>query len=178
MYWTITDKKYVIQATNNVVVDKEIPIGIVSAGGDITIKIDSLENITDNLKVYLKDKDLNTLYDLSTSDYRTFLPSGEYLNKYAITFKESGALNIQDQILKNNMVVFMDNLNKSIKIKNLQLTTIKKVILFNTLGQKVKMWNSNLANSDLQLNVNVSPGLYFVEVLTNNAKATKKIIIN
>ena len=179
MYWTIADKKYVIQATNTVAVDKEIPLGIISvAGGDVTIKIDSLENITDNLKVYLKDKDLNQLYDLSAGPYQTTLPPGEYLNKYAITFKTNSTLSVDNEMLKSDLLVFMDNNSKSIVIRNPKLKTIKQVILYNMLGQKIKMWNSNLTSENIQLNSNVTSGMYLVEVQTNTGKITKKIAIN
>jgi hypothetical protein len=179
MYWMIGDKKYVIQATNTISKDKEIPLGIVSvAGGNITIKIDSLENITDNLKVYLKDKDLNQLYDLSAGPYQTTLPPGEYLNKYAITFKANSTLSVGNEELKQDIVVFMDNSNKMIHIKNQQSKLIKQVILYNMLGQKIRMWNSNLTSENIQLNINTSPGVYLAQVVTNSGKTTKKIVIN
>ena len=179
MYWTITNKKYVIQATNTVAVDKEIPLGIVSvAGGDITIKIDSLENITDNLKVYLKDKDLNQLYDLSANPYKTTLPAGEYLNKYVITFKANSMLSVGNEALKSDIAIFTDNNSNSLMVKNPQLKTIKQVILYNMLGQKIRMWNSNLTSENIQLNINVSPGVYLAQVVTNTGKTTKKVVIN
>jgi hypothetical protein len=179
MYWTIANKKYVIQATNTVAIDKEIPIGIVSvAGGDITIKIDSLENITNNLKVYLKDKDLNQLYDLSAGPYQTKLPPGEYLNKYVITFKQSETLSVDNQIIKNNLLIYTDNLNKTIHIKNKKKVSIKKVILYNTLGQKIKAWSANLKNDNIILNCNVGSGVYLIEAQVNTGKIAKKIVFN
>jgi hypothetical protein len=179
MYWTITNKKYVIQATNTVAVDKEIPLGVISvAGGDITIKIDSLENITDNLKVYLKDKDLNQLYDLSAGPYQTTLPAGEYLNKYVITFKANNTLSVDNQTLKSDIAIFMDNNSNSLIIKNQKSKIIKQVILYNMLGQKIRIWNSNLASENIQLNINISPGVYLAQVVTNTGKTTKKVVIN
>jgi hypothetical protein len=148
------------------------------AGGAITIKIDTLENITDNLKVYLKDKDLNQLYDLSAGSYQTTLPPGEYLNKYVITFKQNETLSVDNQIIKNDLFIFTDNLNKTIHIKNQKMVTIKKVILYNTLGQKISMWDANLKTDNIILNCNVTAGVYIVEVQTNMGKTVKKIAIN
>jgi len=87
MYWVINDKKYVIQATNVVTVNKEVSLGIITVeGGEITIKVDAIENPIDGLKIGLIDKELNIVYDLEQSDYQVTLPAGEYHNRYAIIF--------------------------------------------------------------------------------------------
>jgi len=49
---------------------------------------------------------------------------------------------------------------------------LQKVIIYNNLGQVVKRTNDKVFNID-----NLSPGVYFVEVTTNQGKAVKKLIV-
>ncbi|WP_372745509.1 hypothetical protein [Lutibacter sp.] len=86
MYWLINSKKYVIQATNLVFVGKQVSLGIITAGGDITIKIDEIVNPIDGIKVGLIDKVTNIVYDLQQADFTINLAAGEYHERFAITF--------------------------------------------------------------------------------------------
>lgn len=87
MYWIINDVKYVIQATNTLEVNKEIALGVITTkGGDITIKIDALENPIEGLKVALKDKELDIIHNLEESDYTVTLAAGEYHNRFSLVF--------------------------------------------------------------------------------------------
>tara|TARA_R110001583_G_scaffold35585_3_gene118230 strand:+ start:29511 stop:30599 length:1089 start_codon:yes stop_codon:yes gene_type:complete len=92
MYWLIDQKKYVIQATNTIVIGKEIPLGIITAGGDISIGIDALENPIDGIKVWLKDKELNKSFDIQESPYQITLPAGEYHTRYVLIFVSADAI--------------------------------------------------------------------------------------
>lgn len=90
MYWVIDQKKYVIQATNTISIGKEIPLGIRTVeGGTVSIGIDTIENPIDGLKVCLKDKELNIIYDIQELNYQITLPAGVYNDRYAITFLSS-----------------------------------------------------------------------------------------
>ncbi|SDW06373.1 Por secretion system C-terminal sorting domain-containing protein [Lutibacter oricola] len=94
MYWLLDSNKYVIQATNEVIIDKEIPLGIImSASGNIEIKVDELENPMSDLVVYLKDLELNKFYNIQDSVFRTILPQGEHHSKFVITFKSVDYIN-------------------------------------------------------------------------------------
>lgn len=65
--------------------------------------------------------------------------------------------------------------NPATDILNISLNnnfTLEKVTIYNNLGQVVK------TSKDVVVNVeNLSPGIYFSEVATNQGKATKKVII-
>ena len=99
MYWIINDTKYVIQATNFVTIDKEIALGIILLeGGDITIGIDAIENPIEGLKVCLKDKELNIVYDIQESDYQITLAAGEYHNRFAIVFVSTEVIINEDDL--------------------------------------------------------------------------------
>ena len=117
MYWLIDQKKYVIQATNDIVIGKEIPLGIVTVeGGTISIGVDALENPIDGIRVCILDKELNIIRDIQESVYQITLPAGEYHNRFAITFvsidtnlDEINAENIPEADITNNELPYGDN---------------------------------------------------------------------
>lgn len=96
MYWVLENKKYVIQAVDTLIYEKQIALGVQTlTGGAITIKIDKLENVSEEMDIFLMDKETNNLYNLRKNNYTTTLPAGEYQNKYAIVFKNKK--NIPDE---------------------------------------------------------------------------------
>ncbi|MDV7186511.1 LamG-like jellyroll fold domain-containing protein [Lutibacter sp. TH_r2] len=178
MYWLIDDKKYVIQATNTVSVDKEIPLGIVSSGDLITISIDGLENVSNDITVSLKDKDSGKIYDLTDTPFEVTLPAGEYHSKYVITFKSNETLNVEDLVLNSQLSVFYNKSIKSIIINNIE-NEIKKVYVYNTLGQVINKWIApNSYSETLTIPLNVKKGVYFIQVITENYKKSQKIVVN
>ena len=179
MYWMIGDKKYVIQVTNVVEVNKEIPIGVVTTeGGLITIKIDAFENIENDLGVYLKDSDTNQVYDITNTTYQTNLPAGEYHNKYSITFKTNNALSVHNESLNNDFLVYFNNSEKAIVLNNKKLLKINEINLYNILGQTIKKYNTIGTAKDTSLPINVSEGVYVIKVDTDEGFFTKKLFIN
>lgn len=100
MYWVLENKKYVIQAVDTINFEKQIALGVQTlTGGAITIKIDKLENVSEEMSIFLVDKETNTLYNLRKINYTTTLPAGEYLNKYAIVFNTKKAMPDENAIL-------------------------------------------------------------------------------
>jgi hypothetical protein len=100
MYWVLENKKYCIQAVDTLIFEKQIALGVQTlTGGAITIKIDKLENVSEEMGIFLMDKETNTLYDLRKNNYTTTLPAGEYLNKYAIVFKTKKATADENAVL-------------------------------------------------------------------------------
>jgi hypothetical protein len=87
MYWLIDNTKYVIQATNCIEGAKEFAIGIKTTnGGAISIELDQIENPIEGFTLYLKDKELNEIYNLEEGAYQTTLLPGEYHSRYVIVF--------------------------------------------------------------------------------------------
>lgn len=179
MYWIIEDEKYVIQALNNLTENTVIPIGIKSKnGGEVTIKIDELENINDSVDIFLLDNLTSETYNLRNSDFKITLdPNTNLSNKYSIVFKAFQALSIVEEQLNLGVEVFMNNSEDTIVIKNNTEAEIVEVKLFNYLGQILNSWNSLQNDAINSLPVETSTGIYILEVNTNKGKISKKIII-
>lgn len=93
---------------------------------------------------------------------------------------QSGHVRVYDLsslLLLDNFVLESFNLypNPASDVLNIKLNhdlILETVTLFNNLGQIVKASNKYTLNVD-----DLTPGVYFVEVKTNQGKATKKVII-
>ena len=204
MYWVIENKKYVIQAIDTLLFEQEIPLGIQTlTGGEITIKIDKLENVAEEMTIFLMDKESNTLYDLRKKSYTVTLPAGTYHSKYSLVFKmkrntiipdENAILVTEDinpvftnanealvanenKISSPNVTMHLDHLNSSIAIKNPKLINVNTVILYTMLGQKVQSWATNRSTQYLNMQNMPKPGIYVLHAYTENGLVVKKVMV-
>lgn len=205
MYWMLENKKYVIQAVDSLIFEKQIDLGVQTlTGGTITIKIDKLENVSDEMDIFLVDKKTNILYDLRKNNYTTTLLAGEHHNRYALAFKMKKAAPVADEnaVLltedidatfsdtTENLVavaseiaypaidMYLDKMNTSITIKNPQLVAMNTVVLYTMLGQIVQSWETDTNTQNLTMPNMPKPGIYVLHAYTENGKLTKKIAVN
>lgn len=205
MYWMLENKKYVIQAVDSIIFEKQIALGVQTlTGGAITIKIDKLENVSEEMDVFLMDKETNTLYDLRKNNYTATLAAGEYNNRYALAFKmknmapvanENAVLVVEDidaafadttenlvadapEIGYNAIAMYLDQTNTAINIKNPKLIAINTVVLYSIMGQIVQSWETDTNTQNLTIPNMLQPGVYVLHAHTQNGKITKKIAIN
>ena len=105
------------------------------------------------------------------------LPIGQYTNRFVLLFGGTSLSN-DDNPLFQDFNVYMNNTTDEIIIRNNNNTTIKKVELFNILGQPIKTW-TNLDNSiEQRLQVLAPTAIYIVKVTTDKGEITKKVIID
>jgi len=202
MYWILDEEKYVIQATNSIAIGKEIALGIITVeGGAITIGVDAIKNPIEGIKVCLKDKELNIIYEIQEADYQITLPAGEYNDRYTIIFVSTetnlgedivagGDANIsnnedyvispivnESMTLKDNFLMYVTNGSNILNIKNNQSIKVNNLILYNRLGQITQIWDKNLNTEKLLLPVNVKQGIYIIQATTEKGIISKRIII-
>ena len=136
MYWIIENDKYVIQGIDKIDNETIIPLGIkIKNNGLNTITIDKIENETSNINIYLHDKELNIYHDLKETNYQVYLTSGEYLDRFEITFKNSQSSLTTTDIEENLLNIYYSNEKTSIILMNSNLKPIDSAELFNILGQ-------------------------------------------
>ena len=95
-------------------------------------------------------------------------------------FKNSAALGTTTNTENHGITVIHSQSDNMINIKNeLQEVTVKSVLLFNLLGQKVVDWKIDTQNQAyIQLQVSdLSTGTYIVKVLTDGGDITEKILV-
>ncbi|MBI9040830.1 PA14 domain-containing protein [Lutibacter sp.] len=180
MFWTIDDKKYVIQASNSVDINKEIPLGITSSGGSIAINMDALENVDDSTDLFIKDSLTGVLHPIKSQSFEIDLPKGTYLNRFSFVFKTPIALEPEEpaeEILSDGIQVFMDNSIKELQIRKSTAEEIETVILYNSLGQMSGYWKKDFSGDSFSLPVKAASGIYFVQIDTKSGKISKKVLV-
>jgi hypothetical protein len=179
MFWIFDNNNFVIQAVNKFDINQTLPLGLkTEIDGDATISIDALENIPANLNIYIHDIVLDTYHDLRNSDYIVSLTTGEYLNRFEITFSNNQALDNPDSDLNNELNVLFANDINSVIINNPNLIQINSVELINILGQSVfniqNVSNSNYLEYKFE---NLNTGVYIVKLKTYNGIFSKKVVV-
>ncbi len=177
MYWVINNKKYVIQATNTLSLDKEIPIGIQTLeGGNIKIKIDTLENVAEDFLLYIKDNTTGETYNITENDFEMYLEAGEYLNRFFLTFQPR--LKTSNEIeLTEGIHIYMNNTTSEMQFSKIIDVEIESITVYNYLGQTLKTVTNNLTERFISIPITVNTGIYLVKVKTNKGSITKKIVV-
>ncbi|MBP6181945.1 LamG-like jellyroll fold domain-containing protein, partial [Flavobacterium sp.] len=179
-YWEFSNGKFVIQGVPNFDEDQIIPIGLTIANeGLITIKIDTLENISGTTKIYLYDDVSGNYYDMKNSAFTISLAIGEYKNRFSLRFT-CKPLDVEENTINDGVLVLYSNNYKVLIIQNKVLDmTVKEVHLFNLLGQDLAKWDvENRDQSRIQIPIkNQNSGVYIVKLKTSKENYSKKIII-
>ncbi|PNQ72385.1 MAM protein [Hanstruepera neustonica] len=179
MYWMIDNDKYLVQGIDRIDERTVLPIGIhTDDEGLNNITIDFLENVPDDLNIYAHDKELNIYHDLRDSNYSVYLPAGEYLDRFEITFTNN-SLSVDENEIANTLTVYYSNTNNGIVIHNPTLKTIKTVELISMLGQTVNTFNDVETTEIVRLKTNqVSTGTYILNLkLEDGTILTKKVLV-
>ncbi|MCT4629080.1 choice-of-anchor D domain-containing protein [Winogradskyella sp.] len=180
MYWMINDEKYIIQGSNDAEESAVYPLGVkVNEDGLNSITIDALENVPDDLNIYVHDIDLELYHDLRVSDYEVFLNTGEHLNRFEITFSSnSETLGIDDET-NETLDILYSNDKESIVLINPNLVDVKSIALFNMLGQSVHTIENISESGYSEYEVkNLSTGTYVVKLYTaSGSVSTKKVLV-
>ncbi|RXP60900.1 T9SS C-terminal target domain-containing protein [Lutibacter sp. HS1-25] len=179
MFWNIQNKKYVIQGLPDANIDREVPLGVIMGkAGIATIKIDDLENVDENVEVYIKDALLGTTTKINNQPFEINLEAGTYVDRFSMVFAPQNTLDLEETILKQGLLVYMDHNTDEIQIKNTTQAVLKSIKLYNSLGQLQQVWNGNLNAPSLTLPINnLATGMYLVQINTTTGSIVKKVII-
>ena len=70
MYWMINGEKYVIQGVSNFDIDQELPLGLkIDEIGKAKIDIVALENLDEDIKLYIKDLTNGETYPINDQSF-------------------------------------------------------------------------------------------------------------
>ncbi len=181
MYWMINEEAYIIQASDQAESSTVYPIGIkTNTDGLNTITVDALENVPNDINIYIHDVTLDLYHNLRQSDYEIFLNAGEYLERFEITFSNNDdSLGIDDETKDHMDILYSNDIDKIILI-NPNLIKVKSIELFNILGQSVHtikdISDSGYSKYDVK---NLISGTYIIKLYTENGSVvTKKVLVN
>ncbi|WP_370480343.1 LamG-like jellyroll fold domain-containing protein [Tamlana flava] len=176
MYWLIDNEKYTIQGINEINEQSIIPLGLhTKTDGFNSIAIDGLENAPTDLQIYLHDKELDIYRDLRQDKYETFLASGEYTNRFEITFTKPQTMGTEDYANKQ-IEVYFSNEQNNIVINNPSSKLIESVEMLNMLGQSLFKFQTNTNHNYLEYNASqINPSNYVLMIETESGIISKKV---
>lgn len=180
MFWIINDEKYIIQGSDRADTNSIYPMGLaVSNDGLNAITIDELENVSDEINIYVHDIALDIYHDLRVSEYEVYLNAGEYLNRFEITFNATaGSLSVNDETTNNINVLYSNDIERIVLI-NPNLIDIKSIELYNILGQSVYAIEdiSESGYSEYEVK-NLTTGTYIIKLHSESGSVvTKKVLV-
>ncbi|TYA56046.1 choice-of-anchor D domain-containing protein [Formosa maritima] len=179
MYWSINNDKYTIQGVDNISESTVLPIGVhTSDPGINNFIIDALENVPENLNIYIHDKELNIYHDLRVNKYEIYLEAGEYLDRFEITFTNQ-SLSIEEIELVNTLQVSYVNASESIVIQNPKFVKIKSAELLNAIGQSINTFENFSSEATIEIQTKkLSAGTYIIKLQTEIGVVNKKVLVN
>ncbi|NMH86204.1 LamG-like jellyroll fold domain-containing protein [Flavivirga algicola] len=178
MFWVFSGAKYTIQAVNNFDLDQKLPLGIKTDKEGLTsIKIDDLENTSNDLDIYLHDKALGVYHNLGDDKYEVYLPVGEYLDRFEITFSTNSALTV-DEVETVKLQVYFSNEKESIIIHNPTLKNIESAEMINILGQSLLKFEPKTNINYIAHNASqIKSGSYILKIKTEEKIISKKVLV-
>ena len=183
MYWYFSNYEFVIQAVEDFNIDRELDLGMkVHEEGEITISIDELKNIPDDLEIFLKDSLLQVNHDLRKTAYKATSDTGTFHNRFKVIFKDPTAVVVEEPEVEvpeeGEFEILYVTGSREIIVKNPELLNIERIYLNNMLGQQLHVYYDVPAEKELRLPVKrFSSGVYIVKVHSEKGIRTKKVIL-
>ncbi|NRR92057.1 T9SS type A sorting domain-containing protein [Winogradskyella undariae] len=176
MFWKIENESYLIQGVDAVLNTTILPLSVkTSEGGIIEISIDALENVSNDIEIYLQDD--NVYHDLRAGNYLATVDAGVINDRFNIVFETPEILSINENTLDNELLMYYDTNHQSFVISNKENRLIKNVRVYSALGKKIKTQKVDSNRVNIELPVSLQTGVYLFEVEAENTKTTKKILI-
>jgi hypothetical protein len=173
-------EKVAINGQNSITPNQELPLGFATGtSNNFTIRATEVNNFDFSTKIILKDNLLNTELDITGgTPYNFSSDVANTTSRFTVIFKSdtevSGISNNANDI--QGVIVFK-NANNQIVINH--ANKIEKegtVTVSNALGQK--LISTSTSGTNTLINKSFSTGVYFVSLVADGNKITKKIIIN
>ncbi len=133
-------------------------------------------------KIYLLDRNTKNYHDLSENKFSIWLDSGEYHQRFSITFN-NGMDEKTPEITPpaiNESWIFQNNLFNRLEIIFPEGKSINTVFLFDSLGKKMFETRTFGYQTSYQFSTqNLSKGIYLVKIIAMDGRViSKKVIIS
>ncbi|WP_242205981.1 hypothetical protein [Aestuariivivens insulae] len=184
--WTIENKRYVIQGVGAFDDTKTYPLGLyLTNSGNIKIDLAGTYNFDSSINVFIYDAVLDTYTQINDSDYASYMESGEYVDRFYVTFNNSAkssfaksSLSNPDETLEHAQINFLRN-TKELFIKTKTGNNINAITIYDINGKKQFSLN-NLRDSFVKTSLDHLNNSYcIVAVETDDGKvSSKQLIIN
>jgi hypothetical protein len=149
----------------------------VDTAKEVVFDLDSIELIDEDVEIYLKDQQLDSLVNIRTTDYTTTLDSGKYTSRFSIILDSrlddggsgsdnGGQTGIEE--FETNFKSFYAN--QAIHVQNNTSTRIEECKVYDINGKVVFYSSKNKSSYPV---FNLSKGMYFIDFTFDNKKHHK-----
>ncbi len=173
IYTILGEHKLIIQGKAPFVDTDVLPLGIKAfKDGNYTIALQNAEGVFDQgaQEIYLKDKQLNIITDLSAGAYTFATTAGEHTGRFEIVYKPSQTLGTQNT-LKSGLEIYRDG--QDFVLRNTELIT--QVEVFDLSGRLAQTVKANAKELRLPATSWIN-GVYILKVQTPSGNTTKRVI--
>jgi hypothetical protein len=158
------------------------PIGVkTDTEGKVKFMLDGLENFDTGQAIYIHDSITDIYHDIRNEAFEINLPEGENNTRFSLRFTNR-TLGVAEKTITNINTIttaYLKNENTIIINNNVLDVMVKKVSLFNSIGQSIISWKiENQEQQNIKLPVKkISSGVYIAKIQTTKGDLSKKIII-
>jgi len=181
--WMIENDRYVVQGVGAFENTKIYPLGLfLTNSGNIEIKLAALENFTEDINVFVFDSQLNTYTQINDADYSGYSDSGDYTDRYFITFIDGTAfadafLSVEDNEM-NNLSIFFNKASQNLIVKaENNINIINEIKVYDILGRKVQGFK-NMNQNYYSFPIRTFNSQHIIQITSENRIITKKIIVS
>ncbi|TRV26893.1 MAG: T9SS sorting signal type C domain-containing protein [Microcystis wesenbergii Mw_MB_S_20031200_S109D] len=150
-----------------------VPLGYkATQNGNLTISLHNFDGIFTSQAIFLKDKVLNVLHDLKSSDYTFATTAGTFENRFELVYT-ANALGVDTPEFANSIMVYAQN-----GVIHVQSSTINidHIEVYDVRGAKLASLKNVNANTAQLSHVSNSNQLLFVKITDQNGTIlTRKI---
>ncbi len=186
--WIIEDERYVIQGVGAFNTSKAYPLGLFLAdAGSIEFSLQALENFEEDINVFIYDSLNNSVVSITESSYLETISEGNHTNRFFITFTNivsdmdlsNYALSIEETSISDVDISYY-NAYKELVIRNIPVSEIGTVSLYDLNGKQIHLWNmkgfNNAQNQRIKLE-GITSGNYIVSVKSEGNYYNKQIVV-
>lgn len=181
MYWVFNNNKFVIQGVDHFNSSQEFALGVVvKQAGVAHIKVDALENMTDNVTLLIKDSSTGKTHEINENSFDVFLEPGSYDDRFKLVFQQNdnNSTGVETvSVTEKKILVYYDSESSELKIVNSQGIYISSIDLYNILGQNSKVFDLD-TSENASIPISVKTGVYIVKMNTQNGLINKKVVVN
>ena len=184
--WIVDNRRCVIQGVGAFENTKFYPLGLyISNEGMIKIKLDTLENFTEEIDVFVYDSLYDSYSRINDTSFENTTETGEFENRYFITFIDS---NYNLEYYATQLLSSAENDKNDLSIKYLRnsgelffnsnlINNVEELTVYNLSGQRI-INQVQIQSNKIKLNLNSSNSkVYIVHLKTTEGIISKKIII-
>jgi hypothetical protein len=158
-------------------INDKVSMGVqLPTNGTYTIAIATVDGLftAKSQKIYIEDKLLGTITDITEIPYQFTATQGIINDRFVLRYTNQALSNADYTVLENNVTVFASS--NEIKI-NSSLENIKDYTVYNVLGQTLAERNNVNTNQSVVSSIQKNNQALFVKItLTNGQIVVKKIV--